>query len=408
MARERGKLTALKVERTRKPGMYGDGGGLYLQVTGPDARSWIFRYRLRGGKKTRYMGLGSLDVTSLSEARECAVKHRQALRNGIDPLEVERVNREQAQLAAAKALTFREAAEAYIAAHRAGWRSARHAEQWPASLAEFAYPTIGHLSVAAIDTTLVMRVVEPIWATRTETASRVRGRIEAVLDWAKVRGYRTGENPARWRGHLDQLLPKKTKVAKVVHHAALPYPEIAEFVGQLRRRDGVSWRALEFITLTGVRCDEALSAKWQEVDESARLWTIPAERTKREREHRVPLSAQALAVLEHMKSVRQNDYIFPGHRRENLPRMTMYLLLRDMRRDVVPHGLRATFKTWASERTDFQREVVEAALGHAVGDKTEQAYSRGDLFEKRRRLMDAWGDYCERQQKQADVLQLHA
>jgi integrase len=419
MARhERGKLSALEVERKKKPGRYGDAGGLYLQVTSAGARSWIFRYRPRGGylskngkPLTREMGLGSLHVTSLSEARARAAKYRQALRDGIDPLEAERINREQAHLAAAKSLTFEEAAEAYMAAHRAGWRNARHAEQWSQSLAQYAYPVIGHLSVASIDTTLVMRVIEPLWATTTETGSRVRGRIERVLAWATVRGYRNGENAARWRNHLDALLPKRSKVAKTKHHAALAYIDIAGFMEELRQHSGIAARALEFTILTAGRSGEVLGAKWPEIDEATRLWTVPADRMKGGRSHRVPLSAQALAVLEQMKSVRQGDYIFPGHRRERLSTMAMYLLLRQMRPGVTTHGMRACFRTWVSERTNFPPEVAEAALAHISADKLEQAYARGDLLERRKRLMAAWAEFCgqpQRQQKQADIVQLHA
>jgi integrase len=414
MARERGKLTAFEVERKKQLGRFNDGGGLYLQVTSPSARSWLFRYRSHGhlsrnGKPlTREMGLGSLSVVSLHEARECAAKHRQALRNGVDPLEQERANRERAHLAAAKSITFREAAEGCIAAHRASWRNAQHAEQWSSSLATHVMPTLGHLSVASIDTTLVLQVIEPIWLTTTETASRIRGRIERILDWAKVRGYRSGENPARWKGHLDQLLPKKSKVAKIQNLAALPYSQIAELMAELQRHDAISAHALQFLILTAARSGEVRNAKWPEIDETARVWTIPPEKMKGGREHRVPLSARALAVLAHMRSVRRNDYVFPGHSRANLSHMAMIMLLRSMGHDITAHGFRASFKTWTSDKTSFSRELVESALAHINGDKTEDAYNRTDLLQKRARLMAAWADYCGRPQKQADVVQLRA
>jgi integrase len=418
MARERGKLTAFEVERKKQPGTYNDGGGLYLQVTSPSARSWLFRYRSpghlsRNGKPlTREMGLGSLSVVSLHEAREEGAKCRQALRNGVDPLEMKRANRERAHLAAAKSLTFREAAQAYHAAHRASWRSALHAEQWSTSLDQHVMPTLGHLSVAAIDTTLLMKVIEPLWVCKTESASRIRARIERILEWAKVRGYRSGENPARWKGHLDMLLAKPGALKKANgsrNYSALPYAQIAEFMVELRRHDTVAARALEFTILCAARSGEVRNGKWPEIDEHARVWTIPPEKMKGGRVHRVPLSARALAVLKHMRSVRQNEYIFPGRSRENLPPMAMYKALRGMGRHVTTHGFRATFKTWASECTTFQRETVEAALAHVSGDKLEAAYNRGDQLQKRARLMAAWADYCGRlPQKHADVVQLHA
>jgi integrase len=417
MAREPGKLTALQVERIKTPGRYNDGGGLYLQVSGAAAaKSWIFRFRLPGhtsknGKPlSREMGLGSLYTTGLKDARIKAAQQRLVLVDHIDPLEAQRERRVRNRLEAATAVTFKQVAEAYIAAHRAGWKNIRHAEQWPISLAAYVYSVFGDLPVQAIDTPLVLKVLQPIWTEKPETASRLRGRVELILGYAKAVGYRTGENPARWRDHLDKLLPRVSKVHKIRHHPAMAYVDIAGFMTELRQRSTIAARALEFLIYTAARTGEVTGARWSEIDEAARLWTIPGDRMKAGRAHRVPLSDGAMAVLQQMKLIRKNDCIFPGERHEHLSRSTMEMLRRRMGRgrDVTIHGFRATFKTWATERTSFPREVIEAALAHATGDKVEQAYLRGDGIEKRRRLMAAWSEFCERQQKQADVVQLRA
>src|SRR5271169_2324760 len=303
MSRVIGRLTALKISRASKCGMHADGGGLYLQVTGTGAKSWIYRYMLRG--REREMGLGSLSAVSLAVARTKATECRSLRQAGIDPIETRKKDRDQARLDAATALTFKDAATAYINAHRAGWRNPKHIWQWGATLATYANPIIGDLSVQAIDTTLVLKVLEPIWPTKPETASRLRGRIEAILDWASVRGYRKGENPARWRGHLDKLLPARSKVRKVEHHPALPYDELAEFMTALRSQEGVAARALEFLILTATRTGEIIGARWDEVDLEEKIWIVPAARMKAGREHRVPLSVAAVAVLERMKEIRE-------------------------------------------------------------------------------------------------------
>jgi integrase len=393
MASARGRLTALKVERSKAPGMYGDGGGLYLQVTSAGARSWIFRYRLNGylsktGKPlSREMGLGSLVVMSLADARDRAAECRRLLNDGVDPLEAKRATRTQAALDAAKALTFSKAAENYIAAHRAGWRNAKHAAQWTTTLATYVNPVFGDLPVQTIDVALVMKVIEPLWKRAPETASRTRGRIEAVLDWAKVRGYRTGENPARWRGHLDHLLPKRSKVQKVAHLAALPYIEIGAFMAELREHDAIAARALEFAILTAARTGEVLGARWGEIDLQAKLWIVPADRMKSGRQHRIPLSDPALAILASLPH--NSEFVFQlGD--DAMRRM----LVRMGRGEITAHGFRSSFRDWVAERTNFPREIAEAALAHVVGDKVEAAYRRSDLFDKRRKLMQAWGDYC--------------
>jgi len=394
MARTVGKLTALKVGRRLKPGMYADGAGLYLQVTGVGAKSWIFRFSLHG--RAREMGLGSLSAVSLSEARIKAGEYRRLRQEGVDPIEVRKSLRERAVLDAAKTVTFKDAAASYIASHRAGWRSAKHAWQWENTLATYAEPVLGRLSIQAIDTGLVLKVLEPIWKAKPETASRLRGRIEVILDWAKSRGLRQGENPARWRGHLQHQLPARSKLQRVKHHAALPYADLPDFMSKLRAQKGTSARALEFTILTAARTGDTIGALWNEVNTSDKVWTVPADRMKARKEHRVPLSPHALAILRDEHDVRTSDYVFPGGKAgKPLSSMAMAEVLQRMGRgDITVHGFRSTLRDWAAERTDFPSEVVEMALAHAIGNKVEGAYRRGDMFEKRRRLMDQWSMYC--------------
>jgi integrase len=402
MARPTGRLTALKVEKAKQPGMYADGGGLYLQVTEGGA-SWIYRYMLAG--RAREMGLGPLALFGLSEARAKTLDARRLRHEGIDPIEARKAERVRARLDAAKALTFKQCPDSYIKAHRAGWRNGKHAAQWEATLATYAEPVIGGLPAQAIGTALILKVLEPIWMAKPETASRVRGRIESILDWAKVRGYRSGENPARWRGHLDKLLPARGKVRKVVHHAALPYGALPSFLVTLREQQGIAARALEFTILTAARTSETIGARWSELDLREKNWTVPAVRMKAQREHRIPLSARALAILQEMQALRiagdTEAFVFPGGRLGRpLSNMAMTELLRRMGRgDVTVHGFRSSFRDWAAERTGFASEVVEMALAHAVGSKVEAAYRRGDLFEKRRRLMQAWGEFLTKHQR---------
>ena len=394
MAREIGKLSAIVVRNKSVPGLYADGGGLYLQVTEAGAKTWIFRFML--ASRRRDMGLGAIHTVSLADARAEALRCRQLVRDGIDPIEARKATRLATRAETAKAMTFQQCAEAYIKVHEAGWRNAKHASQWTSTLVTYAYPTIGTLSVAAIDTGLVMKVLEPIWASKTETASRVRGRVEAILDWATVRKYRAGENPARWKGHLDHLLPARGKVQKTAHHAALPYDQINEFITALRALDGVAARALEFAILTAARTGEVIGATWDEFDLEKKLWTIPANRMKVGKEHRVPLSEPALAVLQVVAAFRNGGHVFPGAKpRKPLSNMALLMTLRRMKRgDLTAHGFRSTFRDWVAECTVFPHEVAEMALAHAVGDKVEAAYRRGDLFEKRRELMAAWGTHC--------------
>jgi integrase len=394
MARVIGKLTALDVARVKRRGYLGDGGGLYLLVGPNGAKSWVFRFREAG--RLREMGLGPLHTIGLAEAREKARECRRVRLDGIDPIEARKATRTQAKLEAAKAMTFRECAERYIASHKAGWRNPKHAAQWPATLSTYVYPIFGNLPAQAIDVGLVMKAIEPIWTEKPETASRVRGRVESVLDWATSRNYRQGENPARWRGHLENLLPKKAKVRRVKHHAALPYGEIAAFMIELRQQDGIAARALEFAILTAARTGEAIGAKWDEIDTAERLWTIPADRMKAGREHRVPLSDAALAILEDLRNVRHGVFVFPGGKAGRpISNMSMLMLLRRMGRgNLTAHGFRSSFRDWAAERTTFPAEVAEMALAHTVSDKVEAAYRRGNLFQKRRQLSNAWARYC--------------
>jgi integrase len=394
MPRQLGRLNALAVSRASRPGLYPDGGGLYLQVTKAGVRSWTFRF-MRDGRE-RYMGLGPLHTVSLAEARAKAVECRKLRLAGLDPIEARNTARNQAKLDAAKAMTFRACAEAYIEAHKAGWKSAKHAAQWPSTLKTYAYPVFGELPVQAADVALVMKAVEPIWRTKTETASRLRGRIEAVLDWAAVRGYRAGDNPARWRGHLDHLLPGRAKVQRVAHHAALPYAEIGGFMAALRQQAGVSALALELTILTAARSGEVLEARWAEIDLEAKVWTIPPERMKAGKAHRVSLSEAAVTVVRKLAAARVGEFVCPGGRKgKSLSNMAMLKLLERMdRADLTVHGFRSTFRDWAAERTNVPRDVAEMALAHTIGDKVEAAYRRGDLFAKRRRLMEAWARYC--------------
>jgi integrase len=386
-------LTAKKVERA-KPGRYHDGHGLYLQVRNADNKSWLLRYERDG--RERWFGLGPAHTFSLKEARARSRAARQLLHTGIDLIEDRKAKKAERALAAAKAMTFRQCAESYIAAKERGWTSSKHARQWTATLQTYVYPYIGNLPVAAIDIGLVLRCIEPIWSAKTETASRVRGRVESILDWATVRKYRTGDNPARWQGHLEHVLPTKSSVAKVIHHAAMPYAELPDFMRHLRERDGVAARALEFAILAAARSGEVIGARWAEVDLAARLWTVPASRMKAGREHKVPLSVHAIALLRALPTEDGNPHVFLGPRSgSGLSSMAMPQVLKRMNRgDVTIHGFRSAFRDWSAETTNFPNHVVEMALAHTIGDKVEAAYRRGDLLVKRRQLAEAWSKYC--------------
>lgn len=384
------------MSRARTPGYYGDGAGLYLQVSSSGTKSWIFRYTI--AKKQREMGLGALHTVSLSEAREKAKSCRATLLDGVDPLDERDAAKLGAALERAKTVTFDHCASEYIAAHRGSWKNRKHEVQWTNSLRNYASPVIGILPVALIDTALVMKVLQPIWQTKTETATRVRSRIENILDWATVSKFRVGENPARWKGHLENLLADPGKVAKVEHYAALPWEEIGDFMVKLRKCGGTAARALEFAILTAGRSGEIRGALWSEIDLDAAVWTVPKERMKGNREHRVPLSSAAMALLKAMPSV--GDYVFQGQRKGSvLSDMSLTAVLRRMgRSDVTVHGFRSTFRDWCAESVgnSFPREVCEHALAHSLPDKVEAAYRRGDLIERRKVLMQVWADYCSK------------
>jgi len=395
------KLTALEVKRATRPGLYGDGRGLYLRIGTGDAKSWVLRYMTAG--RTHEMGLGSAADFTLAEARERARQFRKLAKDGTDPIEKRRQERASRAAASAKTMTFRAAAEAYIKAQAAGWKNAKHTAQWPSTLATYVYPIFGSLPVAEVDTGLVTNALEAIWTAKPETASRVRGRIESVLDWATARGYRQGENPARWKGHLDNLLPRPSKAKAAArrengrqeHHAALPYAELPDFLVALRQQEGIAARALEFAILTAARTGEVIGARWDEIDMAERLWTVPADRMKAGKEHRVPLSGVALAIVHQMAAIRSGDHIFPGAKAGRpLSQMALLMTLRRMGRgDLTVHGFRSSFSDWCAERTAFPAEVREMALAHTVSDKVEAAYRRGDLFRKRRQLAEAWAKY---------------
>lgn len=395
MARKAAELTALAVKSLRKPGLHFVGGvsGLALQVLPTGGRSWILRVSV-GGRR-RDMGLGGFPDVPLTDARDAARRARELIREGHDPVARAQAARNALRAGAALAMNFREAAEAYIAAQEAGWKNAKHRAQWSSSLERYAFPTIGALHVQDIEVAHIHRILEPIWTTRTETAVRVRSRIELVLDWAQARGYRTGLNPARWRGHLDKMFPKRIKVAKPVHHRALPAREMFDFMRRLRAAEGTGARALEFAILTAARSGEVRGARWSEIDLAERIWIIPGERMKSGREHRTPLSAPAIALLRSLPRFGDGDLVFQSARRGPLSDMTLSAVLRRMKIPAVPHGFRSTFRDWASEMTGYPAEVAEMALAHSVGNKVEAAYRRGDLLAKRRQLAEDWASFCE-------------
>jgi integrase len=416
VARRIGKLSPAEVRNKVTPGVYGDGGGLYLTVGATGSKSWLFRFMLNG--TAREMGLGPTHTIGLGEARERARAARKLRLEGIDPIEdrkAARMRRTAAEAAeTASHVTFYTAAQAYIEANKAAWRSEKHGAQWTSSLAAYVYPTIADVSVSAIETGHVTAILTPIWSAKAETASRVRGRIETVLDFAKAHGWRSGENPARWRGHLENVFPSRGRVAKVEHHPALPWANVASFMATLEAQDGVGAMAFRFAVLTAGRTAEVLGARWSEIDLPGAVWTIPAARMKAGQEHRVPLSEAALGVLQQAATLRRPDVdgpIFPGGKvKAGLSGTGMLDVLRRMGRDdITVHGFRSTFRDWCAEKTTYQREVVEAALAHTIGSKVEAAYRRGDLFEKRRRLMDDWADWCGRRpQDDGKVVQLRA
>jgi integrase len=389
-------LTVKGIAKLTARGRYLDERGLYLQVLSPTNQSWVYRYERAG--KEHWLGLGPVHAFRLEEARDRARKARQLLADGIDPLEAKRAERAARVLATAKIMTFKEATQQYHAGHEKQWSNPKHRAQFLSTLVDYAYPHIGHLPVSTIDTGMVLKVLEPIWLIKTETAVRVRGRMEKVLDWATVRGNRVGDNPARWRGHLDQVLPKPTKVTKPKHHQALPYGEMNDFMGRLAKRPGIAARALEFTISTAARTGEVIGAKWDEIDLTAKVWTVPASRMKGDRDnsHRIPLNDKAMAALRSLP--REAEFVFPGGSKgAPISNMAMATVLRRMGRDdVTVHGFRSAFRDWAGDEHNCPNHIVEMALAHVIGDKVEAAYRRSDLFDKRRRLMADWAAYCDR------------
>jgi integrase len=396
MARKARELKPLEVGRLATPGMHAVGGvsGLYLQVLDSGARSWVLRATIAG--KRRDMGLGGFPDVPLAMARDKAREARLQIDRGIDPIEARREAKSAQRATSEAARTFKQCAVSYIEAKEAEWRNPKHRQQWANTLEQYAYPVIGDMLVRDVDLPHVLKILEPIWRTKTETAKRLRGRLEVILDWARVRRYRTGENPARWRGHLETLLASPGKVAKVEHHEAVSIDELPAFLQVLREKPGLGSRALEFLILTAARSGEVRGARWSEINLEAGEWRVPPERMKAGKEHRVPLSAPAVKLLQALPRVEGNDLVFPSARSGRpLSDMTLTKVMRDMDLEAVPHGFRSTFRDWASERTNYPREVAEMALAHAIGDKVEAAYRRGELLEKRRRMMADWARYCE-------------
>jgi integrase len=405
------KLTAKRVARLlrKKPGRHHDGHGLHLQITSPTNASWLLRYQRHG--KEHWLGLGPVHTVGLADARMRAKAARLQLLDGIDPLQAKRDAKAAAKLTDARRLTFVEAAEQYHKQHLGGWRSVQHAQQWLASLATHAFPVIGYMDVATISTPDVLRVVEPIWQTLTVTADRVRNRIESIIDWTVVRGHRPpGTNPARWKGHLDEVLLAVKTVSKPQHFAALAYVELPLFMQALRSRQGVATRAMEFAILTAARSGEVLGAKWEEIDLGKRVWVVPAERMKAGKEHHVPLAPQAIELLRALPHEEGNEFVFIGAKAgAGLSVTALFRLLqRTGHDDVTVHGFRSAFSDWAHETTAHSNHSIEISLAHAVGNEVEKAYRRGDMFNKRKKLMAAWADYCcsppAKQKRSADVV----
>lgn len=395
MPKKAKELSALEVGRLKTPGLFAVGGvpGLQLQVSPTGARTWVLRVMVAG--KRRDMGLGGFPAVPLALAREKAREARASIERGIDPIAQRAAARSTLAASRGAEITFEDAARQFIRAKEAEWKNVKHGQQWTNTLETYAFPVVGKLACGDVALPHVLKILEPIWTTKTETATRLRGRLESVLDWATVRGYRKGENPARWKGHLDKILPAPGKVTKVEHHGAVAVDDLGTFIVDLRQREGIAARALEFLILTAVRSGEIRGATWSEIDLPGRVWTIPAERMKASKEHRVPLSDEAVRLLNALPRFAGNDLVFPSPRGLVLSDMTLTAVMRRMKRFEVPHGFRSTFRDWAAERTNYPREVCEMALAHAIGNAVEAAYRRGDLFEKRARMMAEWANFCD-------------
>lgn len=401
-----GRLAPVAI-KTLGDGWHSDGGNLYLFVRG-DSRAWVFRFVAPDGKR-RNMGLGSQYSVTLAEARKQAALLREQVKHPTtpnDPLLARQEFKLAQKLASRKRMTFKACAVAYIEAHRAEWKNSKHAQQWENTLTTYAYPVFGDLPVSAVDAALILKVLMPIWESKTSTAARLRGRIEQVLDWATFGKFRHGENPARWKGHLDNSLAKPSKVSKVKHFAALPYAEIGPFMAELRKREGLGARGLEFAILTAARSGEVRGATWDEIDLTNRLWVIPAERMKMQKEHRVPLADAAVELLQTLPHVAGEALVFPSSKAGRpLSDMTLAAVLKRMDRgDLTAHGFRSTFRDWAAESTNYPSDMAEMALAHAIGDKVEAAYRRGDMLKKRFRMMNEWAKFCATIPKRSGVV----
>jgi len=398
----REKLTATGVAKQAKPGRFADGGGLYLLVKPDGRRTWVFRWRDKVSGKLRDKGLGPYgkhDVT-LAEARKIAGDCRRMVRNNQDPIEEARQSLLDAKLAYAKRLTFGDCVDRYVDAHKAGWKNSKHAAEWPSSLNRYAGKLLV-LPVADIDTGLVMQCIEPQWATKTETMTRVRQRIEAVLAWAAVRGYRTGDNPAQWRNHLDKLLPAPNKLKNVQHLAALPYTDAGSFMAKLREKDSLASKALELQILTATRPGEVVNATWDEIDLEAKVWTIPKDRMKADKEHEIPLSPQAVKLIKSLPRV--CDFVFPGPSlKKGITTAAGMKLIKELHSGITAHGFRSTFREWAGDQTNYPRETIEHALAHQLKDRAEAAYYRKSQFPKRVKLMASWAKFCDTTPTDAD------
>lgn len=396
MGRKAKDLTPLAINKKTEAGMHfvGHVAGLILRVAPSGSRSWILRMKI--GDRRRDMGLGSYPEVTLAMAKELATEYKQKVKNGIDPIDERKEAQAALRAEQASFITFKESALQYIAAHQAGWKNTKHISQWRNTLETYVYPVIGDLSVKDIAVDHVIKTLEPIWYNKTETASRIRNRIELILDWARARGSRSGENPARWKGNLDALLPAPSKIAKTSHHKALSWKDTPEFMQKLLAMPHSSAQALAFTILTSTRSGEVRNATWEEIDFEDKVWIIPAERMKAGKEHRVPLSEQALNVLKKQARIEGVPYLFMNKNGKALSDMALTQQIRRMKVECTVHGFRSTFRDWAGETTSFAREIIEHALAHQLQDKAEAAYARGDMLAKRRKLMDAWAEFLEK------------
>lgn len=402
MGRKATDLAPVAISRLKTPGLHFTGhvAGLALNVSKTGARSWILRATVGGKRKD--MGLGSFPEVPFVKAKEIAAEKRQQIRNGVDPVAARKAHNAALKADQASFISFKEAAKQYIATHEAGWKNKKHSAQWTTTLEVYAYPIIGNLHVRDVSLDHVLKIIEPIWKDKTETANRLRGRIEAILDWAKVRGSRTGDNPASWKGNLDALLPARSKVAPVKHHKAMDWRDCPQFMEKLRKQEGVCAQLLELCVLTDCRSGEGRGAKWAEIDLVNRVWTKPAHRTKTDKEHRVPLSKSVAKLLKAIPREKNQELVFVNSKGREFSDMSLLMVLRRMNVPYTVHGFRSTFRDWAGETTHFPREVIEHAMGHQLKDKAEAAYARGDLFTKRIALMQAWDNFlCKPEKKKS-------